>query len=132
MNTQNSANMSASSEQETCEVVLNHFDHYIVACTQRFARHSPYIINMAPLDLEIDELIQRVRVKFWYALERRTISYPYTYIKRIIHSEIIDLKRRQKHLVSFFPYEDLQEPLRIEQICSVAHELDPADAIEQQ
>ena len=68
-------------------------------------RLHPGVVNTELIDLETDELIQRVRIKFWHALQDKHIEYPKTYLKRIVNSEFIDLVRRIK------PYYTLDLPL---------------------
>ena len=90
----------AASRRDICEVTLRRLDGYIVYRVHRLGRYYVRNIHPAVLDLELDEVIQRVRIKFWQALEKRDIRYPYVYIKLIIRSEFIDLTRRQKHYLA--------------------------------
>ena len=85
--------------QETCEDILKRFDHYIITQVQRLKRSYPPNIHESVKDLELDELIQCVRIKFWQALEKREIRYPAAYIKLIVRNEFINMLRRQKPLV---------------------------------
>ena len=116
--------------QETREATLKHFDRYIVTQVHYFGRHYPTIAHTSVMDLEIDELVQRVRIKFWQALERRHILYPHAYIKLIIKSEFVDMSRQRK---SFLPL-----PTDEEWSYGEAGELgvrnmpDPADEVEQE
>ena len=76
--------------------VLFQYDPYLVKQVHDCMRLHPDVIRPELLDLETDELTQRVRIKFWHALEDKYIEYPKTYLKRIVHSEFIDLVRRIK------------------------------------
>jgi DNA-directed RNA polymerase specialized sigma24 family protein len=78
------------------EEILARFDPYIVAQVQKMARRSSNIAHPDVLDLEIDEIIQRVRIKFWKALEAKEIEYHRAYIRTIVSTEFNDLSRKRK------------------------------------
>lgn len=88
--------VGVTSQKDVSDATLQRFDAYIVAQVHQigynYARHVPPSV----LDLELDEVIQLVRIKFWQALEKRDIRYPYAYIKLIIQSQFIDMLRCQK------------------------------------
>jgi Sigma-70 region 2 len=117
--------------KEAIEAVLNRFDWYITLHTKRVVRHYPSIAHAAVLDLEVDELAQRVRIKFWHALERRTILYPHNYIKRIIRNELIDKQRQLKPLLPLPTDEEEQRQFWEVKGLTVADIRDPADEVEQ-
>ena len=84
-------------EQNTdIEALLSEYDPYLIRQVQERMRLHPDLVRPALLDLETDELVQRVRIKFWHALTEKHIEYPKTYLKRIVNSEFIDLVRRIK------------------------------------
>jgi DNA-directed RNA polymerase specialized sigma24 family protein len=92
-----SASTVRSDEKNTnIEAVLVQYDAYLAKQVYDCMRLHPDVIRPELLDLETDELVQRVRIKFWHALEDKHIEYPKTYIKRIVNSEFIDLVRRIK------------------------------------
>jgi DNA-directed RNA polymerase specialized sigma24 family protein len=76
--------------------MLEEYDSYIIRQVQDRMRQHPHVVCRDVFDLETDELVQRVRIKFWHALEDKHIDYPKTYIKRIVNSEFIDMVRRLK------------------------------------
>lgn len=78
------------------DAVLDQYDAYLVRQVHDYMRLHSDVIRPEVLDLETDDLAQRVRIKFWHALQDKPIDYPKTYIKRIVHSEFIDLVRRLK------------------------------------
>lgn len=90
----------SASHEDIFDVTLKRFDGYIVSQVHHLGHHYARNIHPAVLDLELDEVIQRVRIKLWQALEKRDIRYPYAYIKLIINSEFIDMIRRQKLTLS--------------------------------
>jgi DNA-directed RNA polymerase specialized sigma24 family protein len=117
------------SRRDICEMSLHHLDGYIVSQVQRLGRCYSRDFHPAVLDLELDEIVQRVRIKFWQALEKREIHYPYAYIKLIIQSEFIDMKRRKK------PYQSLpidEEFVQTEIEITTPGITDPAEAMAQQ
>ncbi len=50
-------------------------------------------------DLEIDELVQRVRIKLWQALQKGTINNPRAYIQRVVDTVTIDVMRRYRRVL---------------------------------
>ena len=78
------------------EEILARFDPFIVALVQKMARSSSNIARPEVLDLEIDEITQRVRIKFWKALEAKEIEHHKAYIRTIVSNEFNDLGRRRK------------------------------------
>ena len=117
-------------KQEICEAILIRFDRYIVTQVNHYKRHFPFVAQTAVLDLEIDELVQHVRIKFWRALERRHIRYPHAYIKHIIKSEFVDMSRRQKPFLPL-PTDD-EWSYNVAGVSVVRNMPDPTDEVEQQ
>jgi DNA-directed RNA polymerase specialized sigma24 family protein len=92
-------NLSGVSEEDSdpdIEEILARFDTYIVALVQNMARRSSNIARPEVLDLEIDEITQRVRIKFWKALEAKEIDHHKAYIRTIVSNEFNDLGRKRK------------------------------------
>lgn len=86
------------SEQDSdpeIEELLARFDPYIVFLVEKMARRSSNLGHPEVLDLEIDEIVQRVRIKFWRALEAKEIQHHKAYIQRIVHNEFNDLSRKR-------------------------------------
>ena len=82
--------------QANIEEILEQYDPYIVKQVHDCMHQHPHVVQSGVFDLETDELVQRVRIKFWHTLCDKRIDYPRTYIKRIVHSEFIDMVRRLK------------------------------------
>jgi DNA-directed RNA polymerase specialized sigma24 family protein len=78
------------------EEILVRFDAYIVMLVQNKARSSTNIARPDVLDLEIDEIAQRVRIKFWKALLTKEIEHHKAYIRAIVSNEFNDLGRRRQ------------------------------------
>ena len=92
-------NLCGVSEKESnldIEEILTRFDSYIVMLVQKKACSSSNIAHPEVLDLEIDEIIQRVRIKFWRALLTKHIDHYRAYIRSIVSNEFSDLGRRRK------------------------------------
>ena len=117
-------------EREMRETILKRFDRYIVIQVNHYSRHFPLIAHTAVLDLEIDELVQRVRIKFWQALEKRYIRSPHAYIKLIIKCEFVDMSRRQKPFLPLPADEELS--YSGVGVSVIGNMPDPADEVEQQ
>jgi hypothetical protein len=107
--------------KETSEAILENIDGYII--TQAKKLMCWHLVAKKELDnLEVDELTQRVRIKFWKALEKGQVFRPYSYVRSIIYSEFIDMKRQQKQM---FPLPNDEE----EEAYCLKHQEDPADEI---
>lgn len=92
-------NLGGVSEKESdpdIEEILVRFDSYIVLQVQKKACSSSNIARTEVLDLEIDEITQKVRIKFWHALLTKEIEYHKAYIRSIVSNEFNDLGRRRK------------------------------------
>lgn len=98
----------AASDEDATKELLVWADAYIVARVGKMMRGGPGRATLELLDLEIDEIAQSVRIKFWRALRWRHIVDPKAYIHRIVHNEFVDLVRRQK---STLPLESMLDPL---------------------
>jgi DNA-directed RNA polymerase specialized sigma24 family protein len=85
--------VSAYDSDPCVEELLEYFDPYIVAQVEVRAYRSTNIAHPEVLDLEIDEIIQKVRIKFWRALLEKNIRSPRAYIRRMVHNEFIDVTR---------------------------------------
>lgn len=83
-------------KQADIEALLVEYDQYLIRQVYDCMHAHTDVVRPEVLDLETDELVQRVRIKFWHALEGKHINFPKTYIKRIVNSEFIDMVRRMK------------------------------------
>jgi RNA polymerase sigma factor (sigma-70 family) len=86
--------------EATYEIVLAGSDDYIKSQVKRYLSKYPSFAPQEVKDLEIDEITQRVRIKFWRILEKDSIHCPRAYVRSIIYSEIIDTLRRKKAMQS--------------------------------
>lgn len=117
-------------KSQMCETILERFDRYIVTQVHHLLLSRNCPSGSAGLDLEIDELVQRVRIKFWQALERRHIRYPYAYIRLIVQSEFVDMIRRQKPFLLLLTEEEWSH-IEVE-ASSDLNIPNPVDEVEQQ
>ncbi|HLZ58487.1 MAG TPA: sigma factor [Ktedonosporobacter sp.] len=116
-------------KQERDEETLKRFDTYIVSQVHHISRTYRVTIHPEVLDLELDDLIQRIRIHFWQALEKRHIDYPYAYLQRMIRNELISMGRRQKQFVPLPTDEEWSEQESRE--TSGPRMPDPAEEVEQ-
>jgi DNA-directed RNA polymerase specialized sigma24 family protein len=96
MNLEHLGGVSEKKCNVNIEEILVRFDAYIVILVQHKARHSSNIAQPDIVDLEIDEIIQRVRIKLWIALLTKEIEHQKAYIRSIVSNEFNDLGRRRK------------------------------------
>ena len=85
------------SEDGSINSLLTHYDAYIYALAQKsiphqFARRA----SDDEFNMEVDELVQRSRIKLWQALQKRQVAFPKAYIRNIVSSECVDLARQHK------------------------------------
>src|SRR5713226_23335 len=119
--------------KERIEKTLEQYDPFIVAQVRERVCQDPTLTRAAVRDLEIDDLTQLVRIKFWHALQEKEIIYPKAYIRRIVNSEIVDMMRRQKQLPSPLPEDEEGEIYSGKILVSPSDEMaDPAVVVEQQ
>ncbi len=84
--------------KESSETILRAIDSYLVFQANKLMHL--YAGRKYGLDdaMEVDELIQRSRIKLWRILEKKEIVHLYTYVRRVVYSEFIDMKRQQKQV----------------------------------
>src|SRR5438105_9996680 len=98
--------VSEDDSDPTPEEILARYDHFIVALVEKMARRSSNIARPEVLDLEIDEIVQRVRIKLWRALVDKHIEYPQAYIRTIVRNEFNDIPRKRKPPLPLLTDED--------------------------
>lgn len=85
--------------KETSEAILENVDGFIITQAKKLI-HWHLLDEHKELDtLEVDELIQRARIKLWKMLEKGPILQPFSYARRVVYSEFIDMKRQHKQLL---------------------------------
>jgi DNA-directed RNA polymerase specialized sigma24 family protein len=97
--TMNFDNLGGVSEKEgnfNIQEILVRFEPYIVMLVHKRVCNSSNIARPEVLDLEIDEIIQRVRIKFWQALLKKEIEHHKAYLRTIVSNEFNDIGRRRK------------------------------------
>ena len=119
-----------ANEGNDYEQLLVRLDTYIrdLAC-KNIPRDS---IPPEVLDLEVDELAQNVRIKFWLAMRREAIMHHKAYIRRIVQTEVVNMIRKYNRGGSL-PLDDDGE-LRQGQVLMMTRQYmsDPADEVEYQ
>jgi hypothetical protein len=99
---------------------------------QKKACNSSNIARPEVLDLEIDEITQRVRIKFWHALLTKEIEHHKAYIRSIVSNEFNDIGRRRKAALPL-PTDEDGELYMGKVLVNESNELaDPAIALEKE
>jgi len=96
MNFANFGDVSKKEDTFDIQEILVRFEPYIVMLVHKSASNSSNIARPEVLDLEIDEIIQRVRIKFWQALSKKEIVHHKAYLRAIVSNEFNDIGRRRK------------------------------------
>lgn len=113
------------------EETLEQHDLYIVSLVKQNARHSSNFAQPGEFDLEVDEMVQRVRIKFWQALSEKHIKHPKAYLRTMVRNEFYDRFRKHRPLLPL-PIDDEGEwYLADEAELEKAWEIDPADEFEE-
>lgn len=85
-----------SQEGDFVSAFLEEYDVYIRALVQT---QFPFSIFAADVvNLEIDEMVQRIRIKLWVILQNSSISYPKPYIRQTVRTMTIDQTRKRGHV----------------------------------
>lgn len=79
--------------------MIEKYDSYICAVTRQKIRNMQPRISTQLLEEQVNELAQRSRIKFWLALKQRSIRSPKAYIRRIVHSEAVDMVRQKTRAI---------------------------------
>ena len=87
----------STTSQDPIQKILEQFDGYITSLARKSIPQS--IVHIEMIDLEIDDLIQNVRIKLWLALKRQHLKYIKAYIKCIVQTEVVDMIRRHKPIL---------------------------------
>src|SRR5437588_712600 len=93
--------VAACDSDFSVEEILERFDPYIVALVQMMVQRNSNIAHPAVLDLEADEIAQRVRIKFWGALVDKQsrgvkIEHPKAYIRTMVSHMFHDIPRKRR------------------------------------
>lgn len=113
------------------EETLVRLNTFIVALVERKARFSSNFARPEVFDLEVDEMVQRVRYKFWKAAQVRRIEHPEAYLRTIVSNEFNDLSRKPKRPLPLLTDDDGEWYLGDAQELDGARTVDPADEFEE-
>ncbi len=91
---ENSTASAPSHEGDFPSAFLEEYDVYIRNLVQT---QFPFdIFGADVVDLEIDEMIQLIRIKLWLTMRKRPIHYPKAYIRKMVGNMKIDVTRKRK------------------------------------
>ena len=120
----------ALSPLDEANAFLEQFDSYIKNLARLKVPRN--IIPPTYVEDEIDEIVQRTRIKLWKMHQKGSIKNPTAYINTIVYTEVVDMVRRYKR-TSPLPVNDDGEIYQSGMICiSVQDVQDPTEIIEQQ
>jgi DNA-directed RNA polymerase specialized sigma24 family protein len=123
--------VSPEDSDPTPEEILVQHDQYIVALVRQRALRSTNFARPGQFDLEVDEMVQRVRIKFWQALAVKHIDYPKAYLRRMVCNEFNDLSRKPRQPLPLLTDDDGELFLNDTEELERAWEMDPADEFEE-
>jgi len=73
------------------EEALEQYNSYIIDQIEEMVSHRSKIAHSAELDLEKDELIQKVRINLWDTLQNKSIKSSKAYIRHMFHNEYVNI-----------------------------------------
>jgi DNA-directed RNA polymerase specialized sigma24 family protein len=76
--------------------MIARYEPFIRMQVKRKALTYHILVHPETLDLELDDIAERVLVSFWQKLQAGAIHYPEAYIQRMIDYAFLDILRRQK------------------------------------
>jgi DNA-directed RNA polymerase specialized sigma24 family protein len=126
-----SQHFGVSEEDNDPEETLVRHNNFIVALVEQMARHSSNLARPEVRDLEVAEIAQRVRIKFWHALLEKHIEHPKAYIRTIVRNEFNDLSRKRKPPLPLITDDDGELFLGDAGVAENAGMADPADEFEE-
>jgi DNA-directed RNA polymerase specialized sigma24 family protein len=113
------------------EALLNEYDPYIRQQARRHMLNARNRFAPETLDMEIDELAQKIRIKIWGAWQKQDISNPKGYIGRIAQNEFISMMRQHRP-INQLPLDEEGELYQGDVVGTISQEgQDPADEVEQ-
>jgi DNA-directed RNA polymerase specialized sigma24 family protein len=113
------------------DALLIEYDSYIRKQARRYMLNARRLAHPDALDMEIDELAQKIRIKIWGAWQKQDISNPKGYIGRIAHNEFISMVRQHRP-ISQLPLDEEGELYQGDVVGTFSQEeQDPADEVEQ-
>jgi len=123
-------NSTVPTRNTDIDEILEHCDSLIRSLARK---NFPYTItSAAAIDLDIDELAQITRFKFWLALQKQDIRNTNAYIRRIVHNEAINMVRQHKPVESLNT-NDEGEPYLAHTMMASNHVIqEPAEKVEEE
>ena len=79
--------------------VVEKYDPHICALARKTVYDTRMGTHPGLLEEEVDELAQRSRIKLWQVLQRRHITNPRAYIRRIVRTEFVNIIRQKLRAV---------------------------------
>jgi DNA-directed RNA polymerase specialized sigma24 family protein len=113
------------------EETLARYHPYIVALVKQRALRSTNFARPGQFDLEVDEMAQRVLIKYWQALAVKHIEYHKAYLKTMVCNEFNDLSRKRKQPLPLLTDDDGEWYLGDAEELERAWTVDPADEFEE-
>lgn len=128
------SSLSGSSDQDyhRADVFLEEHDPCICNQARKYGYDRRGTVHPDVLDLEIDDLVQQIRIKVWLAWQKEHthIENPRAYIGRVAHNESITMLRQSRQTTSLLEEED-DELYQCKMISGTQLSLDPLQEIEQ-
>ncbi len=120
----------AGTDSAQRDETLRHVNSYILDVVRRKIPRA--IVPADVLDLEIDEIAQRTRIKLWQAMQREPILNVRSYVNSIVYTETIDFVRKYKPIAPL-PLDEDGELYHEHILATLSYSSpDPAEQFEQE
>src|SRR5947208_4099216 len=99
-------NLDPTNQGYTPEDLVTQLDEYIVARVTQAMVHNPAFAHSPTLDLEIDDVVQQIRIKLWHVAQKQMLRSPRAYINHMVTTSLIDLLRSREPTLRLFVDEE--------------------------
>ncbi len=90
-------NLARPETDDAIAMLLEQLDPYIIMQGEAFGHIYAHLTHPAIADLEVKEIIQKVRIRLWRKLlKQQPIKYHKSYIQRMVRNAFIDATRQKK------------------------------------
>ncbi len=113
---------------EEINAILEQYDSFIYYLARRYIPRG--ILFGGVIDMDVEDLVQKTRIKLWTALQKHDIHSMKSYIRRIVRNETVDMVRQHKPVVPLSTSDDSELP-QSSRLVAVGQEVsDPTEHVE--
>lgn len=99
-------NLDPTNQEYTAADLVTQLDEYIILRVTQEMIHNPAFAHSPTLGLEIDDVVQQIRIKLWHVAQKQVLRSPRAYIGRMVTTTLIDLFRSRESTLRLFVDEE--------------------------